>query len=286
MSIVDAALPPYGLVSFYLTSVGVGIRSLIGPYPRDAAARIVNPLSYPRLMEYQLVMEMLGDLRGSRVLDIGSPKLPALMIARQRQCELYITDIRDYFVGSTRLFLERIGQKDRLGKSLHLEVQDARKLTYDDGGFDSVYSISVIEHIPDGGDATAMREIARVLKPNGRVVLTVPFDERGYREEFVSSDVYERQSDGSPTFYQRHYDMASVFERLVKPSGLRLERITWFGEPRVQFEKVWNAVPMNWKIPLLWAQPFLAKLFLKRLDEPQRAFACGVALSLVKDCQP
>jgi hypothetical protein len=62
-----------------------------------------------------------------------------------------------------------------------------------------------------------------------------------------------------------------------------LESVAWFGEPRVRFERVWNAIPMSWKIPLLWAQPFLAKLFLKRLDERQKASACGVALSLLKD---
>jgi SAM-dependent methyltransferase len=276
------AVRPYGLMGFYLTSLDVGVRSLLGPYKRDAAARIVNPLSYPRLMEYQLVMEMLGDLRDTRVLDIGSPKLPALVIGREAQCELYTTDIRDYFIGSTRYFLKRLGQTERLGQSLHLEVQDARELRYADGEFDRVYSISVLEHIPNDGDATAMREIARVLRPGGRLVITVPFDDRGYREEFVSSDVYERQSDGRPTFYQRHYDMESLARRLVEPSGLALEHITWFGEPLVRFERVWNAIPMSWKLPMLWAQPFLAKLFLRRLDERHRAAACGAALSFVK----
>ena len=37
---------------------------------------------------------------------------------------------------------------------------------------------------------------------------------------------------------------------------------------------------MRWKLPLLWAQPFLAKLFLKPLGADRIGAACGVALRL------
>lgn len=273
----------FGLSDFYLTSLDAGVRSLRGPHLREAAARILNPLSYPRLMEYQLVMEMLGDLRSARILDIGSPKLPALLLAGEPLRELRSTDIRDYFIPSTEFFLSKLGYGDRLDRDIHLEVADARTLSYASEEYDRVYSISVLEHIPDGGDSTAIAEIARVLKPSGRAAITVPFDAAGYREEMVNDDVYERSSNGQPTFYQRHYDLESLYERLIKPSGLRLERIVWFGEPHVRFEPIWNRIPMTWKLPLLWAQPFLAKLFLRRLCESQQASACGVAFALVKD---
>jgi len=272
----------YSLRDYYFTSIGVGMRSMGSRFRREAAARIVNPLSYPRLIEYELTIGPLGPLDGLRVLDIGSPKLPALLIARESSCELYATDIRDYFIGATAQFLRSLGQGSRLGHDLHLEVQDARELTYADEFFDRIFSISVLEHIPDDGDSAAVRDIARVLKPGGVFTLTVPFAAAGYREEFVRGPVYERDEMDQPTFYQRHHDLQSLQSRLIQPSGLELVNMTFFGEPRVPFERYWNRISMKWKAPLLWAQPFLARLFLKQLREDQIQSACGVAVVLRK----
>jgi SAM-dependent methyltransferase len=195
---------------------------------------------------------------------------------------LHITDIRDYFIPSTAHFLQRLGLGHRLGAGLHLEVQDARALAYGDSTFDHVYSVSVLEHIPDAGDSAAIREIGRVLRPGGTVVLTVPYADAGYREEFVLGAVYERQGTSEPTFYQRRYDLAALQARLVQPSGLHLAGSTFFGEPGLRFEPYWNRIPMGWKAPVLWTQPLVAKALLRRLDVSQRHAACGVALKLVK----
>src|SRR5215211_5863954 len=173
-------IQPFSLLDYYLTSVWIGLRSLPGHYSRDAAARIINPLSYPRYMEYELTLNQLELDGGCRVLDIGSPKLPTLLLARNTRCELYSTDIRDYFIGSTAHFLTRAGLGHRLGDDVHLETQDARALSY----------------------------------PGGFLTLTVPFRAQGYAEEYVDGDVYERQGNQGQTFYQRHYDRDALTRRL------------------------------------------------------------------------
>ena len=49
---------------------------------------------------------------------------------------------------------------------------DLCDLQFADNSFDVVISFHVLEHIPD--DRAALREIHRVLKPNGRLVLCLP----------------------------------------------------------------------------------------------------------------
>ena len=46
---------------------------------------------------------------------------------------------------------------------------DARRLPYGDGTFDAAYLVGVLGEIPD--EPTALRELRRVLKPNGRLVI-------------------------------------------------------------------------------------------------------------------
>ena len=58
------------------------------------------------------------------------------------------------------------------GVAANLSVMDAVDLHYDDGQFDHVYSFHAIEHIVDA--AGAIREMARVLTPGGRILLVYP----------------------------------------------------------------------------------------------------------------
>jgi SAM-dependent methyltransferase len=271
------------LGAFYRLSLYLGIRTLLsGKHLKMALARLINPLSYPRHLEFALTLRDLHVAKGLRVLDIGSPKLLALFLASRLDLDLWITDIRDYFVPSTRDFLRVLGQGSRVGESVHLETQDARALRYGANSFDRIFAVSVIEHIPNGGDSTAIQEIARVLKPGGTAVLTVPFAEK-YVEEHVASDVYERKRKASElVFYQRRYDYESLHLRLIAPSSLQLQNLTLFGEPTFRFEPTWNRIPLVLKLPWLWTQPFVARAFLRELSKEGAAAANGCVITLAK----
>jgi SAM-dependent methyltransferase len=53
-----------------------------------------------------------------------------------------------------------------------VRCEDVQRLSFDDASFDLCTSTEVFEHVPD--DIAGFRELHRVLRPGGRLVLTVP----------------------------------------------------------------------------------------------------------------
>jgi SAM-dependent methyltransferase len=291
----DARQPVFHVSKYWRTAVEVGLKTCVRPGRRvEAIKRAVNPLSFPRPAEFRAALyDLAPRLQSGRVLDIGSPKLPAIVLAGERpELELHVTDIMPDFIPSTHRFLEAAGYGHRLGKTIHLRAEDARGLSYPDNTFDWVYSISVLEHVADQclgdeivrGDSLALREIARVLRPGGVVTLTVPYDPTGYWEEFTEGPVYERTSaEGGKTFYQRHYDQQAFEERLIAASGLNCDAKMYLGEAgRFKVEPWWNQIPMKLKAPLLPLQGFAGNLLFTPLPDDQVKSARGLALRLSK----
>jgi len=53
-----------------------------------------------------------------------------------------------------------------------VRCEDVQRLTFADASFDLVTHTEVFEHVPD--DASAFRELHRVLRPGGRMIFTAP----------------------------------------------------------------------------------------------------------------
>lgn len=80
-------------------------------------------------------------------------------------------------------------------------------LPFEDGAFETVLSNQVLEHVPD--PARLCREMARVLAPGGRLLLTVPFS---YRLHALPHDY--------------HRFTPAALQGYCKAAGLEVERIT------------------------------------------------------------
>lgn len=61
----------------------------------------------------------------------------------------------------------------RQGLPRAIRREDVTALGFDDATLDAIGSFDVLEHVPD--HRTALREFARVLRPGGTLVMTIPF---------------------------------------------------------------------------------------------------------------
>lgn len=204
-----------GWLPLYRTSVALGARHLLRHgYEREAVIRVVVPLDPSRYLELPYALEALAARPGERVLDLASPKLLAAELAR-RGVEVTSVDEHEPEVERWR----------RLAPSVRFEVADGRTLPFDGHTFDHAYSISVLEHVADGGDVQALRELARVVRPQGRIVVTLPHAPTA-RDEYRDAPLYEDHGPAANGryFFQRWYDTERVNDLLAAVPELATER--------------------------------------------------------------
>ncbi len=248
--------------------------------------KLLGGLDYHRSVELPYVANRVLAAPGDHILEIGSAHLAfGLFLAQRRQARVWATDLNPEVLRQRRYADKLIGEGRLRREQFTVEAQDAIALSYGDASFDWVVCVSTLEHIPRDGDAA--REIARVLRPGGRAVLTVPLASE-HREEYWERDVWMRRYTGSPVFFQYVYDRASLERRVVRPSGLKLVEETLIGESGLPLTD-WVYSP-RWHRPLEPLRllfPFMARHTLRELPAPMervpRTAICGLVLEKASD---
>ena len=111
---------------------------------------------------------------GDRVLDLGCGFGRHAFEAYRRGAHVVAVDRSQDEVSSvTAMFRAMASAGEAPGDVVARAVRaDLLSLPFPDASFDVVMASEVLEHIPD--DDLAMAEIARVVRPGGRVAVTVP----------------------------------------------------------------------------------------------------------------
>jgi SAM-dependent methyltransferase len=100
-------------------------------------------------------------------------------------------------VDASEAFVERV--KQLVGNRGAVELADLHALRFEAGAFDAIVCGEVLEHLDD--DQTAVREFARVLKPGGVVLASVPANPwrydwsdhwAGHRRRYTAASLAER----------------------------------------------------------------------------------------------
>jgi SAM-dependent methyltransferase len=114
---------------------------------------------------------------GRRVLDVGSGNGYVLSRYAAAGANVYGVDLTETAIGLCRRRFQIVGLPG------HFVVGNAESLPFESGQFDCVCSMGVLHHTPD--TARAVRELSRVLRPGGRlIVMFYHRDSFQYRVKF------------------------------------------------------------------------------------------------------
>lgn len=119
------------------------------------------------LITRKRLREVLGPRAGESILEVGpGTGYYSLSVAQWLEPggQLEIFDLQQAMLDDT---MERALRRGITNVSA--TQGDARELPYEDASFDAAYLVAVLGEIPD--QTAALRELARVLRPGGRLVV-------------------------------------------------------------------------------------------------------------------
>jgi ubiquinone biosynthesis O-methyltransferase len=114
-------------------------------------------------LERELILELVGDVGGRRVLDVGCGDGELALALVQRGAIVTGIDASAAMIDAAQ---DRAKQHDA---DITFQVATAEQLPFQAGRFDVVTAITILCFVDDA--APVFREIARVLRPGGRLVI-------------------------------------------------------------------------------------------------------------------
>jgi ubiquinone/menaquinone biosynthesis C-methylase UbiE len=136
---------------------------------------------------------------GSRVLDIGAGSCPYRALFSH--CEYRAQDFT--MLENAQLRYGGYGTIDY--------VCDIQSIPAQDASFDVIICTEVLEHLPE--PIKAVREMARLLRPQGKLILTAPLGSGVHQEPYHFYGGY------TPYWYERFLHEAGFDEIDVEPNG-------------------------------------------------------------------
>lgn len=172
----------------------------------SCSSTIRQTIIHDRHLEYSFVLQNLECPKGAKVLDVGfvGSGLPFFLVSLGY--DTYGVDIRKFPVRYPFNFFR----------------EDIRHTSFPDEYFDRIIAVSTLEHIglkgsfgsdqDPKGDRKAINEMSRILKQNGKMLITLP-----YGKAMIVPSRYRIYDD-------------SQLARLIKSNNLKVEKTEYYKE--------------------------------------------------------
>ena len=190
-----------------------------------------------RRIEWQNMLEWLDPKEGEMILDIACGGGAFSLKTAEKGCEVCGVDISENAIKSAK----RLAEREKI--MCEFEIGSAEDLPYPDGYFDKVVCSSSLEHFKD--DIKALKEMHRVLKPNGSVVLTT--------DSFTYPVRDELKEKHRAIAYVVNYYTRETLKKRFEIAGFEMNRTKYLLNSRITsfFFKI--GIKLEWgKVGLLW----------------------------------
>lgn len=160
-------------------------------------------------VETKVVFDLAGFMGGKRVLDVGTGDGTYAIGAATRGAIVTAIDLEPDMLQAAR------ARASSTGVDVNFERGRAQSLPFDDASFDVVLAVTVLCFVPEAD--RAVREMARVLAPGGRLVL-------GELARFSvwAAERRVRGWLGSRTWRRARFWSRAGLARLATDAGLRV----------------------------------------------------------------
>jgi ubiquinone/menaquinone biosynthesis C-methylase UbiE len=114
-------------------------------------------------LERQLILALVGDVKGCRVLDIGCGDGELALELKKRGATVVGIDSSSEMIAAAK------ARAERENTDVSFQLAKAEKLPFPDGQFDIVTAVTILCFVDDA--APVFQEVARVLRLGGRFVI-------------------------------------------------------------------------------------------------------------------
>jgi len=161
-----------------------------------------------RAWDVACCMEYVPPKETDVVLDIGCGESPFIFYIADYVSKVYGVDNGNF--NNYQAWHDTLIEFDDYNNGkVEVITQNAAQLPYLDETFDKIYTFSALEHFADDDELACMKEVYRILKPNGIFGGTIDFN--------PITEYPDKDND-----YVRTYTYESLVRRLIEPSGMLL----------------------------------------------------------------
>lgn len=170
-----------------------------GPHSPRHIKRILQPRSGERILE-------IGPGVGVHALSIAASLIPNGV--------LDVLDVQQEMLDDLKRRAASRGLTNIVPRQ-----GDAQKLPYHDHAFDAAYLIAVLGEVPDA--VVALRELRRVLKPDGRLLIgEVLID-----PDFISLRVLQKMAKDAGFLFERQVGSSIAYRAMFCPAAMAAAQV-------------------------------------------------------------